>query len=319
MNFLRKLLVVSLVFLLSAGHALAAISKVSVAQIIDNDDLNAVRSGLLDGLEAKGYEPGKNLEFTYALADGKPAKAAKIARKLASDNPHVLVGIATPTAQALVSATRSIPIVFTAVTDPISARLVKQLDKPRQNVTGLSDLSPVAQHVSLIREILPDTNTIGVVYNPAEANAVAIIKLLRTVTKSFGITLREETVLSASDVERKTKILAKQSDVIYGLTDNTVGSGVDGLMRAANKAGTPVVAGALFYVDKGAIAGIVLDYYNVGVQTAEYVAAILDGQEPRELSVKTAQSSQLVVNLDAARELGVTVPQSVIDRAIVSR
>lgn len=116
MNFLRKLLVVSLVFLLSAGHALAAISKVSVAQIIDNDDLNAVRSGLLDGLEAKGYEPGKNLEFTYALADGKPAKAAKIARKLASDNPHVLVGIATPTAQALVSATRSIPIVFTAVT-----------------------------------------------------------------------------------------------------------------------------------------------------------------------------------------------------------
>ncbi|WP_122055762.1 ABC transporter substrate-binding protein [Vibrio sp. Evd11] len=319
MNFLRKLLVVSLVFLLSAGHALAAISKVSVAQIIDNDDLNAVRSGLLDGLEAKGYEPGKNLEFTYALADGKPAKAAKIARKLASDNPHVLVGIATPTAQALVSATRSIPIVFTAVTDPISARLVKQLDKPRQNVTGLSDLSPVAQHVSLIREILPDTNTIGVVYNPAEANAVAIIKLLRTVTKSFGITLREETVLSASDVERKTKILAKQSDVIYGLTDNTVGSGVDGLMRAANQASTPVVAGALFYVDKGAIAGIVLDYYNVGVQTAEYVAAILDGQEPSELSVKTAQSSQLVVNLDAARELGVTVPQSVIDRAIVSR
>ncbi len=305
--------------LLWTGSAMANIAKVSVSQVVDHPDLNATRLGLLEGLRAKGYEPGKNLEFSYEMADGSPAQAAKIARELASENPHVLVGIATPTSQALVSATRSIPIVFTAVTDPIGARLVKQLDKPGRNVTGLSDLSPISQHVSLIKELLPQASSIGVVYNPAEANAVALVGLLKKSARDFGFTLHAEKALTIDDVESKTESIAKKSDVIYALTDNTVASGIEGLIEAANRAGTPVVAGATSYVGKGAIAGLGLDYYDVGVQTADYVAAILNGQKPGKLSVKTAQSSQLVVNLDAARELGVTLPQSVIERAIVSR
>ena len=131
--------------------------------------------------------------------------------------------------------------------------------------------------------------------------------------------MHTEKALTIDDVEEKAGSVARKSDVIYALTDNTVASGIEGLIDAANRAGKPVVAGATSYVGKGAIAGLGLDYYDVGVQTADYVAAILNGQKPGKLSVKTAQSSQLVVNLDAARELGVTLPQSVIDRAIVSR
>ena len=193
------------------------------------------------------------------------------------------------------------------------------MDKPGRNVTGLSDLSPISQHVSLIKELLPNADSIGVVYNPAEANAVAVVGLLKKSARDFGFTLHTEKALTIDDVESKTESIAKKSDVIYALTDNTVASGIEGLIEAANRAGTPVVAGATSYVGKGAIAGLGLDYYDVGVQTADYVAAILNGQKPGKLSVKTAQSSQLVVNLDAARELGVTLPQSVIDRAIVSR
>ncbi|MFM2608532.1 ABC transporter substrate-binding protein [Vibrio chagasii] len=311
--------VLSYSLLLWAGSAMANIAKVSVSQVVDHPDLNATRMGLLEGLRAKGYEPGKNLEFSYEMADGNPAQAAKIARELVSENPHVLVGIATPSSQALVSATRSIPIVFTAVTDPIGARLVKQLEKPGRNVTGLSDLSPIVQHVSLIKELLPEANSIGVVYNPAESNAVALVALLKKASRDFGYELHTEKALTIDDVESKAESLAKRSDVIYALTDNTVASGVEGLIEAANQEGTPVVAGATSYVGKGAIAGLGLDYYDVGVQTADYVAAILNGQKPGKLSVKTAQSSQLVINLDAARELGVTVPKSVIERAIVSR
>lgn len=311
--------VLSYSLLLWAGSAMANIAKVSVSQVVDHPDLNATRMGLLEGLRAKGYEPGKNLEFSYEMADGNPAQAAKIARELVSENPHVLVGIATPSSQALVSATRSIPIVFTAVTDPIGARLVKQLEKPGRNVTGLSDLSPIVQHVSLIKELLPEASSIGVVYNPAESNAVALVALLKKASRDFGYELHTEKALTIDDVESKAESLAKRSDVIYALTDNTVASGVEGLIEAANQEGTPVVAGATSYVGKGAIAGLGLDYYDVGVQTADYVAAILNGQKPGKLSVKTAQSSQLVVNLEAARELGVTVPNSIIERAIVSR
>lgn len=321
MGSVRRVLTVGFSFflLLWTGSAMANIAKVSVSQVVDHPDLNATRLGLLEGLRAKGYEPGKNLEFSYEMADGSPAQAAKIARELASENPHVLVGIATPTSQALVSATRSIPIVFTAVTDPIGARLVKQLNNPGKNVTGLSDLSPVSQHVSLIKELLPKASSIGVVYNPAEANAVALIKLLKKAARANGLKLYTATALTIDDVESKAESIAKKSDVIYALTDNTVASGIEDLIQAANQSGTPVVAGATSYVGKGAIAGLGLDYYDVGVQTADYVAAILEGQKPGKLNVKTAKSSQLVINLDAARELGVTLPQSVIDRAIVSR
>ncbi|TVU61905.1 ABC transporter substrate-binding protein [Vibrio atlanticus] len=321
MSSVRKVLaaVLSCLLLLWTGNVMANVAKVSVSQVVDHPDLNATRLGLIEGLRVKGYEAGKNLEFSYEMANGSPAQAAKIARELVSENPHVLVGIATPTSQALVSATRSIPIVFTAVTDPIGARLVKHLDKPGRNVTGLSDLSQISQHVSLIKELLPQASSIGVVYNPAEANAVALVGLLKKSARDFGFTLYTEKVLTIDDVESKTESIAKKSDVIYALTDNTVASGIEGLIEAANRAGTPVVAGATSYVGKGAIAGLGLDYYDVGIQTADYVAAILNGQKPGKLSVKTAQSSQLVVNLEAARELGVTLPKSVIDRAIVSR
>ncbi|MEZ9300062.1 ABC transporter substrate-binding protein [Vibrio splendidus] len=321
MSSVRKVLavVLSCLLLLWTGNVMANVAKVSVSQVVDHPDLNATRLGLIEGLRAKGYEAGKNLEFSYEMANGSPVQAAKIARELVSENPHVLVGIATPTSQALVSATRSIPIVFTAVTDPIGARLVKQLDKPGRNVTGLSDLSPISQHVSLIKELLPNADSIGVVYNPAEANAVALVGLLKKSARDFGFTLHTEKALTIDDVEEKAGSVARKSDVIYALTDNTVASGIEGLIDAANRAGKPVVAGATSYVGKGAIAGLGLDYYDVGVQTADYVAAILNGQKPGKLNVKTAQSSQLVVNLDAARELGVTLPQSVIDRAIVNR
>ncbi|MEZ8322465.1 ABC transporter substrate binding protein [Vibrio cyclitrophicus] len=321
MGSVRKVLaaVLGCLLLLWTGNVMANVAKVSVSQVVDHPDLNATRLGLIEGLRAKGYEAGKNLEFSYEMANGSPVQAAKIARELVSENPHVLVGIATPTSQALVSATRSIPIVFTAVTDPIGARLVKQLEMPGRNVTGLSDLSPVSQHVSLIRELLPQASSIGVVYNPAEANAVALVGLLKEAARDFGITLYTEKALTIDDVESKAGFVAKKSDVIYALTDNTVASGIEGLIEAANQANTPVVAGATSYVGKGAIAGLGLDYYDVGVQTADYVAAILNGQKPGKLSVKTAKSSKLVINLDAARELGVTLPKSVIDRAMISR
>src|SRR5690606_14204572 len=131
---------------LTATPTLAEMAKVAVSQIVEHPALDATRQGLLDGLKAKGYEEGKNLEFSYQTAQGNPAIAVQIAKQFVGEQPDVLVGIATPAAQALAAATRSIPVVFTAVTDPVGAKLVGNVDKPERNVTGLSDLSPVAQH-----------------------------------------------------------------------------------------------------------------------------------------------------------------------------
>lgn len=301
--------------LLSSTSIMAKTAKVAVSQIVEHPALDATRQGLIDGLKAKGYEQGKNLEFDYKTAQGNPAIAVQIARQFVGEKPDVLVGIATPTAQALVSATRSIPVVFTAVTDPVGAKLVSKMEQPGKNVTGLSDLSPVAQHVALIKELLPDVKSIGVVFNPGEANAVTLVKLLKESAKAQGIEVVEATALKSADVQSATQAIAEKSDVIYAPTDNTVASAIEGMVVAANQAKTPVFGGATSYVEKGAIAGLGFDYYQVGVQTADYVAAILEGSEPGSLDVKVAKGSDLVVNTSVAEKLGLTVPSSVLERA----
>ncbi|WP_428772781.1 ABC transporter substrate-binding protein [Vibrio sp.] len=301
--------------LLSSASIMAKTAKVAVSQIVEHPALDATRQGLLDGLKAKGYEQGKNLDFDYKTAQGNPAIAVQIARQYVGENPDVLVGIATPTAQALVSATRSIPVVFTAVTDPVGAKLVDKMEQPGKNVTGLSDLSPVAQHVDLIKEILPNVKSIGVVFNPGEANAVTLVDLLKESAKAKGIQIVEATALKSADVQSATQAIAAKSDIIYAPTDNTVASAIEGMIVAANQAKTPVLAGATSYVEKGAIAGLGFDYYQVGVQTADYVAAILEGQAPGSLDVRVAKGSDLMVNQSAAEKLGITIPQSVLDRA----
>lgn len=301
--------------LLSSQSIMAKTAKVAVSQIVEHPALDATRQGLLDGLKAKGYEEGKNLEFDYKTAQGNPAIAVQIARQFVGENPDVLVGIATPTAQALVSATKTIPIVFTAVTDPVGAKLVKQLEQPGKNVTGLSDLSPVEQHVELIKEILPNVKSIGVVYNPGEANAVSLMELLKLSAAKHGIKLVEATALKIADVQSATQAIAEKSDVIYALIDNTVASAIEGMIVAANQAKTPVFGAATSYVERGAIASLGFDYYQIGVQTADYVAAILEGKEPGSLDVQVAKGSDLVINKTAAEQLGITIPEAVLARA----
>ncbi|CSB51904.1 ABC transporter substrate-binding protein [Vibrio cholerae] len=164
---------------------------------------------------------------------------------------------------------------FTAVTDPVGAKLVKQLEQPGKNVTGLSDLSPVEQHVELIKEILPNVKSIGVVYNPGEANAVSLMELLKLSAAKHGIKLVEATALKSADVQSATQAIAEKSDVIYALIDNTVASAIEGMI----------------------------------------VAAILEGKEPGSLDVQVAKGSDLVINKTAAEQLGITIPEAVLARA----
>ncbi|WP_068713252.1 ABC transporter substrate-binding protein [Vibrio tritonius] len=301
--------------LLSSPTLLAKTVTVAVSQIVEHPALDATRQGLLDGLKAKGYVDGQNLKFEYKTAQGNPAIAVQIAREFVGEKPDVLVGIATPTAQALVAMTRSIPVVFTAVTDPVGAKLVKRMQHPGKNVTGLSDLSPVEQHVELIKELMPNVKTIGAVYNPGEANAVSLMELLKVAAAKNGLKVVEATALKSADVQSATQAIAEKSDIIYALIDNTVASAIEAMVGAANQVKTPVFGAATSYVDRGAIASLGFDYYQIGLQTADYVVDILNGKKPGDLDVRVATGSDLVINKTAADKLGFTIPQAILDRA----
>lgn len=283
---------------------------VAVSQIVEHPALDAARNGLLKGLEDAGYREGSNLVFKFQTAQGKPDIAAQIAQQFVSEEPDVLVGIATPSAQALAAATDSIPVVFTAVTDPVGAKLLRSMESPGGNVTGISDLSPVGQHVDTMTDIVPSAKTIGVVYNPGEANSISLVELLKEAAAKRGLSVAEGSATRSSEIATATQGIASESDIIYAITDNTLASAVGAMIGAANDAGVPVFAAETSFVDEGAVAAVGFDYYQIGYQTADYVVEILKGKDPGQLPARVATGTDVVINTGAASRLGITLPGS---------
>ena len=174
----RQLMLLLASVVLASPLAAAEMKTVAVTAIVEHPALDAARDGIREALAEAGWKEGENLTFSYESAQGNPATAAQIARKLVGDAPDVIVPISTPSAQAVVAATKDIPVVFTAVTDPVAAKLVASLEKPGGNVTGMSDLSPIGKHLDLVKEIMPAAKTLGVIYNPGEANSLTLLELL---------------------------------------------------------------------------------------------------------------------------------------------
>nr|VVV05916.1 hypothetical protein AW0309160_03399 [Aliivibrio wodanis] len=316
---MKKVIAMCVLVIGSLGLIQAAHAKnitISVNQFVQHDALDDTRQGLYDGLKQQGYVEGENLIFNYQTAHANTATAIQIARQYMSDKPDVMIGIGTQSAQAMASVSSSIPVVFTAVSDPIGAKLVKTLEFPEKNVTGMSAMTPIADHVRLLQELLPNIETIGVVYNSGEVNSVAQVELLKSVAKEANIEIIEASVANSSDVLLATKIVAKKADVIYAPTDNTIASAFQALISAANATKTPVFGGATFYVDKGAFASLGFSFYQLGEQTADYVVAIIHGTKPSQLPVKPAIGTDLILNQVAAQRLGIEFSEEIQRRAI---
>jgi putative ABC transport system substrate-binding protein len=288
---------------------------VAVTAIVEHPALDAARDGVKEALEAAGYKEGENLKFIYESAQGNPATAAQIARQFVGEDPTVIVPISTPSAQAVVSATKDIPVVFTAVSDPLGAQLVKDMDKPGGNVTGLSDLSPVAEHLALIKEILPNVKTVGYLYNSGEANSVSLLAVLKAEAEKAGLTVVESAATKSAEVQGAARALVGRADAIYIPTDNTIISALEGAVAVAEEAKLPLFTADTDSVSRGSIAALGFNYKDVGRQTGEVVVRILKGENPGDIAVKVAAGTDLVINKSAAAKMGVTLPEAVVGRA----
>jgi putative ABC transport system substrate-binding protein len=291
--------------------------SVAVTAIVEHPALDAARDGIRDELEAEGWVIGGDLEFSYESAQGNPATAAQIARQLVGDAPDVIVPISTPSAQAVVAATSEIPVVFTAVTDPLGAKLVDSLEQPGGNVTGMSDLSPIGLHMELIREILPDAQRLGVIYNPGEANSVTLVELLRLEGPGRGFAVIEAAAPRSADVLAAAQSLVGDVDAIYVPTDNTVVTALEAIVKVGEENALPVFAGDTDSVPRGAIAALGFNYYDLGRQTGKIVARVLNGEAPGAIAVQGVETTQLYVNPGAAAKMGIELPEDVVARAKV--
>ena len=307
-------LVASSAALASVAHA-QAVKSVGITAIVEHPALDSARKGVEDELKAQGWVVGKNLKVTYQSAQGNAATAGQIARKFVGDKTDVIVAIATPSAQAAVAATKNIPVVFAAVTDPVAAKLVKSWNASGTNVTGVSDRLPLAPQIDLLLKVKPGAKRVGYVYSPGEVNSVVVLKELKTELAKRGMTVVEAAAPRTVDIPSATKSLVGKVDVMYTSTDNNVVSAYEAMVRVAQEAKLPLVASDPGSVKRGATAALGMNYYDMGRQAGKMVDKILKGTKPGTIAPETGNKLALVVNPEAAKKQGVPLSNDLIKQA----
>jgi putative ABC transport system substrate-binding protein len=290
--------------------------RIGIMQIVEHPALDASRNGFIQRLAELGFEEGKNTEFSIQNAQGDMAIAQSIAGKFVSENVDMILAIATPTAQAAAKATQDIPIVITAVTDPVAAGLADSIERPGTNVTGTSDLTPVRKQLELLKRIFPEAEHVGVIYNAGETNSLVQVDVAREAARILGLQLIEVTVSSSSGVYEAAQSLVGRVDAVYVPTDNTVVSALESVIKVGEDFKIPVIVGEVDGVRRGALATIGIDYHVLGMQTADIAAKILKGErEPKDIPIEYLEDMQIALNLAAADKMGAEIPQDLIDDA----
>lgn len=279
---------------------------VGVLQLVEHGSLNAAYEGFKEGLAEAGYTEGENLTIEYQNAQNSQDNLKSMSERLVNASPDLLLGIATPAAVSLANETTDTPIVVTAVTDLVGAKLADSNEEPGRNITGTSDMVPIEQQINLLLSIVPDAKTIGIMYNAGEANSKIQADLAEEALKAAGVDVNVLTANTTNDVQQVTTSLAKDVDGIYVPTDNTFASAAAIVGEVAKETKTPIVAGSVEQVDDGALATYGIDYKSLGIQTGKLAAKILDGDaEPATTPVETADNLELVVNEEMAAALGI--------------
>ena len=296
------------------SNAAAETKSVAVTAIVEHPALDSVRDGVRAALEEAGYT-GDKLKWQYQTAQGNTATAAQIARKFVGDRPDVIVAIATPSSQAVVASTKSVPTVFSAVTDPVAAQLIAGWEPSGTNVTGVSDELELDRQMELVQRVLPEAKRVGMVYNPGEANSVVVVERLRELLPTMGMTLVEAAAPRTVDVGSAARSLVGKVDVIYTNTDNNVVSAYESLVKVGTDTKTPLIASDTDSVKRGAIAALGIDYYQHGVQAGKLAVRVLQGEDPGTIAPEKSGELSLYVNRSAARAQGVTLSQELLDSA----
>ena len=313
----NSLLVCAAALLFSAQIAMAAPYVVSVNQFVEHPALDAVLKGLQDYLKDNGVET----EFKVHNAQANMGTATQIGQQMIGEKADLLVAIATPSAQATAQALGKAPaemkrpFLFTAVTDPVAAGLVKALDEPSEYITGVSDLLPLDKHLEMVMTYKPDIKRLGVLYNAGEANSKATVAGIKELSTKMGFKVVEATAAKTADVYSAAKSLVGRCDAVFIPTDNTIVSALESVLKVGTQNKLPIFAADVDSVERGAVAAMGFDYYKHGYQTGAMAKKILEGASPADLPVESQDELQLQINLKAAAAMAAEPPKILLERA----
>ena len=289
--------------------------RIGVVQLAEHPSLAATYEGLKARLEE---ELGKdNVQFDYKNAQGVISNADMIVSKFVSDDVDLIYAIATNAAQSAYNGTEGtdIPVVFNAVTDPVDAGIVKSMENPGGNITGVSDLSPLVLQIGVVKVLLPDAKKVGILYNVGESNSPIQIEILKEAVKGMGLEIVDKGVSDQADIPLVAKSLSTEVDAFYNITDNMLVQATETLVAVADEAGIPVFATEDGKLDMGLLAAESLSYYRLGEVAGDLVIDILvNGKSAGNVPVAVLNETKLYVNKDVASKLGIELSQSVLDR-----
>ena len=283
--------------------------KVGVIQLVEHSALDANYQGFVDGLAEAGYVDGQNIKIDYQNAQGEQANCVTIAQKLINDKDDLIFAIATPAAQAVANLTQDIPVLISSVTDPESANLVKSNAMPGTNVTGTSDLTPCAAQMRLLKQLVPEAKTVGMLFCSSEQNSYFQIELAEKACDELGLNYVRATVSNSNEIQQVTQSLCGKVDAIYSPTDNMIAAGMALVAQVANENGIPTIVGEEGMVNEGGLATYGINYYELGKQTAKMAVEILEGRsKPADMPIQYLDKCNLAINEEIAKKLGITIP-----------
>src|SRR5574344_238597 len=261
--------------------------KIGIIQLVEHPALDGAYKGFVDGLATAGYVDGQNISIDYQNAQGEQANCVTIAQKFVNDGDDLILAIATPAAQAVANLTQDIPVLVTAVTDPETAKLVKSNAAPGTNVTGTSDLTPCAAQIDLLKKIVPNAKTVGMMYCSSEQNSIFQISIAKAACDKLGLAYIDATVSNSNEIQQVAQSLVGKVDAIYAPTDNMIAAGMATVAQVANDNKIPTIAGEDVMLKSGALATYGIDYYELGKQTAAMPVDILkNGNKPADMPIQ---------------------------------
>ncbi|MGF7060169.1 ABC transporter substrate-binding protein [Brassicibacter mesophilus] len=291
--------------------------SIGISQIIEHPALDSAREGFIDALKSKGYEPDKNVSIDTQFAQGDIALTSTIAQNFVSQNKDLILAISTPSAQSAKNSTSEIPILFTAVTDPVAAGLVKEINSPRGNITGTSDLSPIIKELELGQMLFPNAKNVGVMFNTSEVNSQVQLDMAKEAAKELSLNIIEIPVTNTSEIEAALSSKIKQVDYLFLPSDNLVASSLPMIAKIATDNKIGIIGVDEPMIKSGALACEGVDFYRLGHQTGLMAVDIIEGKEIKDIPVSTLKETQLIINEDVAKKLGVEIPQDLLSRATV--
>lgn len=284
--------------------------KVGLIQLVEHPSLDYVREGILDAIKANGFEEGKNIEIDYQNAQNDQSNMDNIAKKFVGDKVDLIISITTPATQIVAANTTDIPIVFSAVTDPVAAKIVESLEKPGTNISGVSDLNPFEAQFEMLQKVVPDAKKIGIVYNTSEVNSQVQVDKAKEFGAKFGYEVITAPIINSSEVLQAAQTLAgKKIDAFYVITDNTVATSINSLSKVAIDNKIPTIVAEDSQVEGGCLISIGIDYKIHGYQAGEMAVRVLKGANPAETPVEFQKDLIVVINSETQKALGLTLPE----------